>query len=509
MGKIAQQQLETHLWAAADILRGSIDSGDYKNYIFGFLFLKRVSDVFEEVAQGSGTPVRGQGIEEYSEEAGNLAWLDLRKDQLFVPTEARWSEIGRVESHLGDLLNQACSALEESNGLKLRGVLTGIDFNDERKLGDLQSRDALLFRLIQHFSKIRLGNQDLSEPDLLGRAYEYLIERFADDAGKKGGEFYTPRGLVRALVGLLDPREGMSICDPTCGSGGMLIECAHYVQGAVGNPAALSLFGQEKNLGTWAICRMNMFLHGLPEARIEKGDTIRSPRLVENGRLMLFDRVIANPPFSLDNWGWEAVGDDEYHRFPYGIPPRNKGDLAFVQHMVASTRVRGMVGVVLPPGVLFREGAEGKIRRGLVEDDLIEAVIGLPPNLFYHTSIPAVVLIFRRGKPKERQGKVLFIQAAHGFEAGRNQNRLSSHDIDHIVRVYQAFGDEDGYARVAGLDEVRENNHNLNVSRYVGLIEDEEQPDAGKELKRLRQLMEERTEAEAVMNVFLKELGLE
>ena len=505
MAKVTQQQLEAHLWAASDILRGSIDSSDYKNYIFGFLFLKRLSDVFEEEAQS--LEVLELEAVASSDKARFIAWENPEKHQFFVPLKVRWPQICNTTHHLGDTLNNACSALEALTGSKLKGVLTGIDFNDERKLGDIRARDTLFIRLVQHFSKLRLGNQDLSEPDILGRAYEYLIERFAGDAGKKGGEFYTPRSVVKVLVNILRPRERMSICDPTCGSGGMLIECAHYLKEQGHNPASLFLFGQEKNLGTWAICKMNMVLHGLSDARIEKGDTIRDPKLTKDGRLMVFDRVIANPPFSLDEWGWEVAGNDRYNRFQYGIPPKNKGDLAFVQHMVASTRSDGMVGVVLPHGVLFRQGAEGKIRKRLVEEDLFEAIIGLPSNLFYGTSIPAAILVLNRCKPKKHQGKVLFIYAACDFEAGKNQNHLRPQDIDRIVKAYRNFGDQDKYAKVAGLDEIRDNDYNLNISRYVDIVEEEERLDVREELKKLRQLDKERRKAEEEMNAFLKELG--
>lgn len=507
MGKLTLQQLEGHIWSAADILRGSIDSSDYKNYIFGFLFLKRLSDVFEEEAE----KVLARELEAGTslEEAKAIAWEDADEHQFFVPTMARWPEVQKVAHNMGDNLNKACMALEEANGRTLEGVLAGIDFNDERKLGDTKARDSLLLRLVQHFSKISLRNKDLSEPDILGRAYEYLIERFADDAGKKGGEFYTPRGVVKLLVMILDPKEGMRICDPTGGSGGMLIECAHYIENQGGNPRNLSLFGQEKNLGTWAICKMNMLLHGLPDARIEKGDVIREPKLTEGGELILFDRVIANPPFSLKEWGYEAAEHDGFGRFRYGLPPKTKGDLAFVQHMIATANSKGMVGVVMPHGVLFRSGSEGKIRQGFLEGDLLEAVIGLPANLFYGTGIPAAILVFNRNKPAERRGKVLFIHASSDYEAGKNQNHLREQDIGHIASVYRTFRDEEKYARIVGIDEIRENDFNLNISRYVDVTEEEVRLDVREELRKLRQIEKERDEAEAEMNVFLKELGFD
>lgn len=490
--KLTVDRLERYLWSAADILRGSIDSSDYKNYIFGLLFLKRLSDRFAEECDALAK--EGDDPE------------DKDNHQFFVPKRARWSEIQKVATDLGSALNKACAQLEDTNN-SLDGVLAGIDYNDERKLGDARSRDVILGRLVQHFSRLSLRNADLSEPDMLGRAYEYLIEKFADDAGKKGGEFYTPRMVVRLIVEMLAPQERMRICDPTCGSGGMLIECAHYLERHKQNPKNLSLFGQEKNLGTWAICKMNVLLHGLSDPKIEKGDTIRDPKLRDGGELMLFDRVIANPPFSLDEWGRDVAENDPYGRFRFGIPPKTKGDLAFVQHMIATTNMKGMVGVVMPHGVLFRGAAEGEIRKGILQEDLVEAVIGLPTNLFYGTGIPAAILVFNRAKKPERKKKVLFIEASREFREGSAQNYLREEDVAKIAATFHAFNDVEKYARVVALEEIEKNDWNLNISRYVETADAATKVDVVHALAKLRELEGKRAEAEAKMNGYLKELG--
>jgi len=496
MAELTLDVLKNHLWGAANILRGQVDSSDYKGYIFDYLFLKRLSDVFDEErakleADPHGDP---DDPDEYS---------------VWVPERARWSAVRAQTENIGDYLNKAVGALEDENPSKLEGVLAGVDFNDDRRLGDARHRDALLSRLITHFSKYPLGNADLPEADTMGRALEYLIEMFADDAGKKGGEFLTPRQVVRLVVSMLAPREGMQICDPTAGSGGMLIECARYIEEHGGDPRNVSLLGQEKNLGTWAICKMNLLLHGLTDPDIRKGDTLRSPQLVREGRLMLFDRVAANPPFSLKDWGHEDAQADPYGRFEFGIPPRTKGDLAFVQHMVATTKDDGMVGVVMPHGVLFRGASEGAIRQKMLAEpyDLFEAVIGLPANLFFGVGIPACILVLNRAKPAERRGRVLFIDASKHFEPGRNRNMLRDSDIERVVTAFRDYRDVERLARVVTLEEIAENEGNLNISRYVDTSEPEERIDVADALARLREAETARDEAARRMDAMLAELG--
>ncbi|WP_280770073.1 type I restriction-modification system subunit M [Salipaludibacillus daqingensis] len=490
MSKLTLQQLESHLWESANILRGSIDSSDYKNYIFGLLFLKRLNDVFVETAEK---------IEK--EEGDDYGWHDPDEHQFFVSERARWKNIQATTQDIGDMINKAFESLEEENP-SLQGVLASIDFNDKEKLPD-----SLLLQLVQHFTAIDLRNDHLSEPDMLGRAYEYLIKQFADDAGKKGGEFYTPSKVVELIVNLIKPEEGMRVSDPTVGSGGMLIQSVDYIKSTGGNPRNLTLHGQERNLSTWAICKMNLLLHGMSDHRIERGDTIRDPKLLEDGELILYDRVIANPPFSLSNWGREEAESDQYGRFRFGMPPKDKGDLAFVQHMVSTLNHEGKAGVVMPHGILFRGGVEGKIRQGLLEEDLLEAVIGLPSKLFYGTGIPACILVLNRNKDESNKGKVFFIHGADDYQEGKNQNILRDQDIEKIVSAYDNGEELEKYCRVVPLAEIKENDFNLNIARYIDTTEEEEQIDVPQAIAELRALEKERNQIEEKMYDYLKELG--
>ena len=358
---LARQELESKLWQAADILRGQIDAADYKNYIFSILFLKRLSDRFDEEVENAVASGVARGV----------ALTDRDEHEFFVPESARWPALAGASMNLGEAINVASHAIEDANTPRLDGVLSGTNWNDESKLGSPANRERIIRSLLNHFAGLDMRDANLQEDgagegNVLGDAYEYLIYQFADDAGKKGGEFYTPRSVVRLIVELLQPREGMRICDPTAGSGGMLIYTAQYIREQGGDVRNLALHGQERNLGTLAIGKLNLLLHGLRSARLEAGDVIAEPGLVDpSGRLLSYNRVIANPPFSLKNWGHDFAPNDPHHRFDRysAIPPRTRGDLAFLLHMLAVTNAQGMVGVVMPHGVLFRGGAEGRYAR--------------------------------------------------------------------------------------------------------------------------------------------------
>ncbi|MDF7805904.1 type I restriction-modification system subunit M [Pontiellaceae bacterium B12219] len=470
---IEQKDINNAAWAACDTFRGVVDPAQYKDYILVMLFLKYISDVWKD------------HYAEYSKQYGEDDARILRKlerERFVLPPDAGYYDLyeKRNEANIGELINEALDAVEEANKAKLDGVFRNIDFNSESNLGRTKDRNRRLKMLLEDFHKPQLDmSPSRVSEDVIGNTYLYLIERFATDAGKKAGEFYTPFQVSQLVAKLANPKPGDRICDPACGSSTLLIEAAREV-----GDRNFALFGMEVNGATWALARMNMFLHSFDSARIEWCNTLTSPALVENDRLMKFDVVVANPPFSLDKWGAEEADSDRYNRFWRGVPPKSKGDYAFISHMIESAvEKEGRVAVVVPHGVLFRGAAEGRIRQKLIEDNLLDAVIGLPGNLFQTTSIPVAVLIFDRSREgtaknaKGRERNVIFIDASKEFKPGKNQNALTEEHINKIVDTYRNRKAIEKYSYLAPFDEIQENDFNLNIPRYVDTFEEEAEID--------------------------------
>lgn len=498
-GKVTFEFLKSHLWAAADILRGSLDASEYRQPVMTILFLKRLNDTFEEEAEK--LLKQGKSDKEASE--------NKLRHNFFIPKGARWSVLAQTAENIGEKIDQVCRLIEKENP-DLDGVLTNTKYNDKRKYPDDRLR-----RLISHFNSPRLRNSDLEREDIFGDAYEYLLEQFADQIKKKGGEFFTPREVVRLLVNLVEPKQGMKICDPTCGSGGMLIESAKYVERNGGNPKDLILEGQESNYGNLAMCKMNMVLHGIVDAKITYGDVLSSPQLVEGGKLKTYDRVLANFPFSMD---WDNAGSakDPFGRFTYGIAPaKDKADFAFIQHMLASLNGKGRAAIICSQGILFRGGEEQEIRRNMIlgdrqkglQGDVIEGIVALPEKLFVGTGIPGCVLILNRSKPVERMNKIIFIHAARDYKEGKDRNRLRQQDISKITQVFRDYKNVEKYCHIAEIEEIKENGFNLNVPRYVDISEPEEEIDIQDTLDALGTLDKERVRLQADLNQNLAGLG--
>jgi type I restriction enzyme M protein len=485
-------ELEAHLWEAANILRGPVDQADFKSYVFPLLFLKRISDVYDEEYEAA-----------LAESEGDVDYAGFAENHRFLlPDGARWEDLrGRAEN-IGHAIQQAMRSIEQANPNKLYGIFGDAQWTNKDRLPD-----ALLRDLVDHFSQLPLGNTRVA-PDVLGSAYEFLIKKFADLTNKKAGEFYTPRSVVRMLVNILDPNEGETIYDPACGTGGMLIEVVEHIKRSGGRVELLwgRVYGQEKNLTTAGIARMNLFLHGVEDFRVVRGDTLREPAFFTGDELATFDCVIANPPFALENWGAEAWSADRFGRGIGGLPPKKNGDFAWIQHMVQSMSAgTGRLAVVLPQGALFRGGAEKRIRQRLVEDDLVEAVIGLAPNLFYGTTLAACVLVLRRSKVAERKGHILFIDAGALLKRGRSQNSLEDEHREVVEDAFVAFEERPGLARVVARGEVEDNGFDLNITRYVDSGASADLPTPDEAQSALRSALLDLYEAESLLAAHLGE----
>ena len=487
--KLALSQLEQYLSKAAWILKGPVDASDFKVYIFPLLFFKRISDVYDEEYQNA--LIESEGDSEYA---------SLPEFHRFIlPDGCHWKNVRETTSNVGRAIEQALRGIEQANQEFLYGIFGDAQWSNKNKLSD-----RLLIDLIEHFSQYNLSNSNV-DSDLLGQSYEYLIKHFADLTNKKAGEFYTPRSVVHLLGLILDPHEGETIYDPACGTGGMLLECVNHLKDQNEDYRTLKLYGQEKNLTSSSIARMNMFLHGIEDFQIFRGDTLRNPAFFEADGLKTFDCVIANPPFSLNEWGAENWANDPFGRNIAGVPPQGNGDMAWVQHMIKSMNSTGRMTVVLPHGALFRKGAEGRIREELIKLDMLEAVIGLGPNIFYGTQLAACVMVFKQNKEADKKNKVLFIDASEQVRVGRAQNYLEPEHVNQIFDWYKAFAYVENYVKVASLEDLKENDFNLNIPLYVEKIIEDKLPSVEEALADLKTAWNASLQAEEKFKSLLHE----
>lgn len=502
---VSQNEINDVVWRACDTFRGAVDPAEYKNYILTMLFIKYMSDLTKDR--------REQYEEKYKGDKVRVERA-LSRERFVVPKGCDFDTLysQRDKANIGEIINVALEKIEDANKAKLENVFRNIDFNSEPALGQTRDRNRRLKNLLEDFADKRLDLRPsrIGNRDVIGDVYEYLIGRFAAGAGKKAGEFYTPPEVSTLIAKLMAPKAGDRICDPACGSGSLLIKVGHEV-----GSKNFALFGQESNGSTWSLCRMNMFLHGMDGARIEWSDTINNPRLIESDELMRFNVVIANPPFSLDKWGHENASHDRFNRFWRGVPPKSRGDYAFVTHMVEiALEGEGKVGVVVPHGVLFRGGAEGVIRQKFIEDNILEAVIGLPAQLFFGTGIPVALLVFNKGRKPWEQAKskrdkhILFIDASREFQDGKKQNRLRDEDIERIVSTFRDFREDEKYSYLATLEEIEEAEFNLNIPRYVDTFEEEEDVDIPAVQKEIERIEAELAKTREELDWYLNELKL-
>jgi len=491
--KMTLAHLKQFLWKSADILRGKIDSGDYKKYIFGLLFYKRMSDVWDEEYQ--------KVMDEYHDKAIAKAEYNHRFQ---VPKDCRWQTIIEQSENIGSRLNEIFEKITNVNSPKLDKIFDDLDFANKDKFPN-----EVLQKLINHFSEFSFANNYINS-DLLGDAYEYLIAQFAESAGKKGGEFYTPREVERVIINILKPEKKDHIMDPTVGSGGFLLEAYEYLKKKENEDVAktLYLYGQEINLGTFTIAKINMFLHGLDSADIRRGDTLADPQFLnQDGTLKTFDKVVANFPYAIKEWDYNLFSTNKFGRLAdYEMPARKNADYAFVLHIIKSLNDQGKAGIVVPHGVLFKSGVEGRIREKIIKNDLIEAVISMPAKLFFGVGIPVAILILNKNKPENRKNKILFIEAEDDYLQGKNQNSLRQQDIDKIVNAFDNYKDIDKYARVVDIKEIEANEYNLNVRRFVDTSEEEEEIDVLQVKKELTDLEKEKDNIDKKVNNYLKEL---